>query len=89
LWVYPNSIYTDGVITTPLFSNNRSQAVRLPKAVAFPPEVKAVTIRVQGNSRIITPAGGGWEEWFSRAPRITGDFLADRDQGAADVREPL
>ncbi|MDR0594241.1 MAG: antitoxin [Bifidobacteriaceae bacterium] len=75
--------------TTPLFSNNRSQAVRLPKAVAFPPGVRAVTIRVEGQSRVLTPADGGWAEWFARPGRATDDFLAERDQGAAEERTAL
>lgn len=41
---------------TKLFRSNRSQAVLLPKAVAFPESVSKVTIVVQGRSRIITPA---------------------------------
>jgi antitoxin VapB len=77
------------MITTPLFLNNRTQAVRLPKAVAFPSDVHEVTIRVQGRSRVLTPAGGDWDEWFGRATRATEDFLTDREQGAADEREPL
>ena len=75
--------------TTPLFSNNRSQAVRLPKAVAFPPGVRAVTIHVEGPSRVLTPVGRGWEEWFSRAERATDDFFAQRDQGTAEERTAL
>ena len=45
------------VAKSTIFKTNRSQAVRLPKEVAFPEGVKAVQISVVGNSRIITPAG--------------------------------
>jgi len=69
--------------TTRLFKSNRSQAVRLPKDVAFPDHVKEVVIRIEGNRRIIEPAGGGWEAFFSR-PGI--DF-PDREQPDAEERE--
>ena len=62
---------------TTLFKSNRSQALRLPKAVAFPEGVREVEVRVEGNRRIVTPAGGSWDEFF-RPPGIDieepGDF---------------
>lgn len=42
---------------TTVFKSNRSQAVRLPKAVALPEDVKHVDIVAIGRTRIITPAG--------------------------------
>ncbi|WP_188390276.1 AbrB/MazE/SpoVT family DNA-binding domain-containing protein, partial [Pseudomonas fluvialis] len=39
-----------------VFQSNRSQAVRLPKAVALPEDVKRVDVVVVGRARIITPA---------------------------------
>ncbi len=42
---------------TTVFLSNRSQAVRLPKAVALPEDVKKVEIIAIGRTRIITPAG--------------------------------
>ncbi|WP_280512629.1 type II toxin-antitoxin system VapB family antitoxin [Asticcacaulis benevestitus] len=41
---------------TTLFQSNRSQAVRLPKDVAFPEGVKDVTILREGGRRIIVPS---------------------------------
>jgi antitoxin VapB len=41
---------------TTVFQTNRSQAVRLPKDVAFPAEVREVTILRDGPRRIIVPA---------------------------------
>jgi antitoxin VapB len=38
-----------------VFVSNRSQAVRLPKAVALPPEVQEVEITAVGPVRIIAP----------------------------------
>lgn len=42
---------------TTLFFSNRTQAVRLPKSISFPDDVKHVEIIAVGRSRIITPVG--------------------------------
>ncbi len=62
-----------------VFKTNRSQAIRLPKAVAFPDDVKEVVVVVSGDSRIITPAAGRWAEWFSNGPRVSADFARGPD----------
>jgi antitoxin VapB len=62
-----------------IFKSNKSQAVRLPKAVALPDHVKRVEVLVQGNARLIVPAGGSWKDFFD-GPRIDEDFLNDRAQ---------
>lgn len=38
-----------------VFTNNRTQAVRLPAEVRFPDTVSKVTVRVVGKERILTP----------------------------------
>jgi virulence-associated protein VagC len=53
--VYPKK---GGAMETTVFLSNRSQAVRLPKAVALPEDVKKVEIIAIGRTRIITPADG-------------------------------
>lgn len=55
-------------VATTIFQNNRTQAVRLPKAVAFPDAVKEVEIVVVGESRIVSPAGKRFSEWAKRHP---------------------
>jgi antitoxin VapB len=40
-----------------VFKSNRSQAVRLPKTVALPPDVTRVDIVAIGRARILAPAG--------------------------------
>lgn len=45
-----------------IFQNNRSQAVRLPKAVVLPDGVKRVDIVAIGRARIIAPAGELWDK---------------------------
>ncbi len=73
---------------TRVFKSNRSQAVRLPKAVAFPESIKDVEIIAIGNKRIIAPAGQSWDDWFD-APGVSSDFMADREQPEDQVRETL
>ncbi len=71
-----------------LFKNNQSQALRLPKAVAFPDKVKQVEIIVQGQARIISPAGESWDAWFD-GEQVSEGFLTERDQPARQEREAL
>ena len=67
------------MIRTKLFQSNRSQAVRLPKDVAFPDDVRAVAILRDGRRRIIVPADAVWDDFFD-APGL--------DLGARDEPEP-
>ncbi|MDF7662683.1 type II toxin-antitoxin system VapB family antitoxin [Erwiniaceae bacterium L1_54_6] len=71
---------------TTLFLSNRSQAVRLPKAVALPDDVKHVEIVAVGRTRIISPAGESWDAWFS-GESATADFMSARSQPEAQERE--
>jgi antitoxin VapB len=67
---------------TKLFRSNRSQAVRLPKDVAFPEGVKEVSIVRQGRGRVISPANSAWDDFFD-APGID---LPAREQPPAPER---
>ncbi|BFO30640.1 AbrB/MazE/SpoVT family DNA-binding domain-containing protein [Salmonella enterica subsp. diarizonae] len=71
---------------TTVFKSNRSQAVRLPKAVALPEDVKHVDIVAVGRTRIITPAGESWDSWFD-GESVTSDFMAAREQPGDQDRE--
>ena len=71
---------------TTVFLSNRSQAVRLPKAVALPEYVKKVEIIAIGRTRIITPAGESWDSWFD-GENVSADFMDIRDQPAMQERE--
>lgn len=73
------------VARSSLFKSNRSQAVRLPKQIAFPETVKQVAIRKVGKARIIVPADTAWDDFFD-APGID---LGERAQPEAQVREPF
>jgi antitoxin VapB len=68
---------------TSLFLSNRSQAVRLPKAVAFAETVRDVVIIPDGARRIIAPAEAAWDDFFD-AP---GTELGPRGQPAMQERE--
>ncbi|MBI3675992.1 MAG: antitoxin [Proteobacteria bacterium] len=72
-----------------VFTSNRSQAVRLPKAVAFPETVHHVDILKVGRSRVIVPKGRRWDDLFQSGQRLSADFVADRDQPAVEEREPF
>jgi antitoxin VapB len=72
-----------------VFKTNRSQAVRLPKDVAFPEGVREVEILKVGNTRIITPVGKSWEEFFKNGPHASEDFMRERVQPPLEKRKPL
>lgn len=71
-----------------VFTTNKSQAVRLPKAVALPDSVKRVEIVRLGNARLIVPADSVWDGFFEGAG-VSDDFLTERAQPADQKREPL
>jgi antitoxin VapB len=68
---------------TSLFLSNRSQAVRLPKAVAFSEQVREVVIVRDGPRRIIAPANAAWDDFFD----ASGVDLGDRQQPVMQERE--
>jgi antitoxin VapB len=61
---------------TILFQSNRSQAVRLPKEVAFPAGVREVRILREGLRRVIVPANAVWDDFFA----ASGIDLGESDQ---------
>ncbi|WP_437559170.1 type II toxin-antitoxin system VapB family antitoxin [Acidithiobacillus sulfuriphilus] len=69
-----------------IFQINRSQAVRLPKSVALPADVKRVDVVAIGRMRILTPAGESWDGWFD-GEGVTADFMTERGQPAGQERE--
>lgn len=70
---------------TTLFQTNRSQAVRLPKDVAFPESVREVAILKDGVRRVIVPANAVWDDFFD-SPGID---LGEREQLPFPKRESL
>jgi antitoxin VapB len=74
------------MVQTKVFKSNQSQAVRLPKAVAFSDDIKDVEIIVVGNSRIVTPINQSWDSWFDGAS-VSSDFMINREQPTDQQRE--
>ena len=68
---------------TTLFRSNRSQAVRLPRNVAFAETVREVTILRDGPRRIIVPAEASWDDFFEAA----GVDLGERQQPEVTPRD--
>ena len=59
-----------------LFTTNHTQAVRVAKALAFPPHIREVEITREGDRLTIEPAGSFWERFFD-APGIDLEQPAD------------
>ena len=76
------------MIQTNIFKSNQTQAVRPPKEVSMPDDVKEVDIVKVGNRRIISPSGTGWDEWFESG-NVTDDFMVERNQPEVQTRESL
>lgn len=73
-------------VQTTVFKTNKTQAVRLPKAVELPASVKKVDVTAVGNTRIIAPTGESWDSWFDNLD-MAADFMADREQPEDQIRE--
>ncbi len=71
-----------------IFRNNKSQAVRLPKNVALPDDIKQVAIIPLGRARLITPVGEAWDTWFD-GDNVSDDFMEnlERRQPFAQTRD--
>lgn len=73
--------------TSTVFTNNRTQAVRLPADTRFPESVKKVDVRVVGQERIIAPAQSTWDSFFLSGTTVSDDFIAERASQAQPERE--
>jgi virulence-associated protein VagC len=71
-----------------LSASKRSQTIRLPEAAAFPTDVKGVDVVAVGRSRVVSPAGTGWDAWFD-GPAASPDFMDERNQPVEQERETL
>ena len=69
-----------------VITHKRGQVVLLPQAVAFPEGVRDVEIIKVGSSRVISPVGNRWGDYFLRAPRVSEDFMTERVQPAPEER---
>ena len=71
------------------FTNNSSQAIRLPADMRLPSFVKRVNVRARGLERIITPLENTWDSFFLDAPAVPDDFLPERASQEQSERESL
>ncbi|MBU3560620.1 type II toxin-antitoxin system VapB family antitoxin [Polynucleobacter hallstattensis] len=77
------------IAITTVFTNNRSQAVRLPAEARLPDEVKKVIVRIRGRERIITPLENTWDNFFLSGPSVSNDFMNERGEQKPVKREDL
>lgn len=73
--------------TSTVFTNNRTQAVRLPADSRFPDSVKKVDVRIVGQERVIAPADAVWDSFFLADKMASEDFMAERASQHQDERE--
>jgi antitoxin VapB len=72
-----------------VFTNNRTQAVRLPANMRFPESIKKVEVRMVGQERIIAPAESAWDSFFLGAAAVSDDFMTERASQRQPEREDL
>jgi antitoxin VapB len=77
------------MVTSTVFTNNRTQAVRLPAELRLPDHVKKVEVRARGKDRIISPLGHRWDDFFLNGPRVSEDFMNERGSQTQSPREEL
>ncbi len=77
------------IAITTVFTNNRTQAVRMPAEARLPDEVKKVIVRIRGRERIITPIENTWDNFFMNGPTVTEEFLSERGVQLVSKRESL
>ncbi|MCD4823238.1 MAG: antitoxin [Phycisphaerae bacterium] len=76
------------MVTTKIFMNGRSQAVRLPKEFRF--DAEEVCIARIDEMVVLYPCNAGWELLAEGIERFTDDFSADRNQPSQpDERKAL
>lgn len=75
--------------TSTVFTNNRTQAVRLPAEMRFPDSVRKVEVRASGIERIIAPIDCAWDSFFLGGKTVSDDFMAERASQQQAERESL
>jgi antitoxin VapB len=72
--------------TAKIFTNGKSQAVRLPKEFRF--EGKEVFIKKVGNTVVLIPKSQNTlETWFLSLKNFSEDFMEERVQPPQQIRE--
>jgi len=71
--------------TAKLFTNGRSQAVRLPKEYRF--EGTEVLIKKVGNTVVLIPLVESWQTLIDSLGAFSDDFMREREQPVTQERE--
>jgi antitoxin VapB len=87
--IYLGYIHRLAMTITTIFTNNRTQAVRLPAELRLPENVKKVNVRALGNERIIAPIDKTWDSFFVNGPSVSEDFMNERASQKQSDRENL
>ena len=77
------------MVASTLFTNNRTQAVRLPAEMRLPNEIRRVDVRARGNERIIAPLSQSWDSFFNDGLKATDNCMAERATQDQSPRESL
>ena len=72
-----------------IFTNNRTQNIRIPADMRFPADVKTVIVRAIGHERIIAPIENTWDSFFLGGESVSNDFMNERADQAQSEREPF
>jgi antitoxin VapB len=74
-----------------VFMSGRSQAVRIPAEFRFTSKEVFIRRDAQSGDLILSQAPGSWAEVYEALDKamFPDDFLADRNQGAAQKRDEL
>ncbi len=70
--------------TARVFKNGQSQTVRLPKEFRFAAD--EVYVKKIGNAVLLLPKRDSWDVLVNSLGRFSADFLAEREQPAAQRR---
>ena len=73
--------------TAKIFTNGRSQAVRLPKDYRF--TENDVYFKKIGKMVVLLPKDDPWSSLVNSLDQFTDDFMNERDQPNQDFREEL
>jgi antitoxin VapB len=72
-----------------IFTNNRTQNIRIPADMRFPAGVKTVVVRAVGHERIISPIDRTWDSFFLGGEAVSNDFMSERASQSQPEREPF
>lgn len=73
--------------TAKIFTNGRSQAVRLPKKYRFNDD--EVFIKHIGNTVVLIPKDDPWNDLFLSLDMFSEDFMIEREQPPAEERKEI